>query len=122
MNVGFVTELRPSTDPAADAGAVRPAQTPPILGSDSTGESNRPQADTSVTTVPQDVVKVQMEPPGEIVVYQFVDQRGTVVLQVPPPQLLDLAQQISQELEPKARVKVPAEEMAAAAGGKSNGR
>jgi len=50
------------------------------------------------------------------VVYQFVDQHGTVVLQVPPRQLLDLAKQISQELQPKAQVQAPAEE------GKSNGR
>jgi len=62
------------------------------------------------------VVKVQLEPPGEIVVYQFVDQHGTVVLQVPPRQLLELAKQISQELQPKDPVQPSTE------GGKSNGR
>ena len=30
--------------------------------------------------------------------YQFVDQQGSLVLQVPPQQIIELAQQIAQEL------------------------
>jgi hypothetical protein len=90
----------------------------PLPGSGSTGENQPPQNNSSVARVPQDVVKVQLEPPGEIVVYQFVDQQGTVVLQVPPRQLLDLAQQISLELKRQ----VAPQEPAGSAGEKSNGR
>jgi hypothetical protein len=72
-----------------------------VSGRAPSGENGSPQNFTSRAGPAPDEVKVQLEPPGEIVVYQFVDQHGRVVLQVPPQQLLDLAQQISQELEPK---------------------
>lgn len=58
---------------------------------------------SAVAVRPQDEVKLQFEPPGEIAVYQFVDQHGTLILQVPPQQMLDLARQISQELAQEAR-------------------
>jgi len=79
----------------------RQAALAPTLGSSSTGEIQQPQNAGAVAGSPQDEVKVQLEPPGEIVVYQFVNQQGAVVLQVPPQQLLGLAQQISLELERK---------------------
>ena len=103
MHVGPAAAFQPSTDLPVDAAGVRAGQTPlpPAPGGGSSGESDRSAESTSGNASPQDVVKVQLEPPGEIVVYQFVDQRGTVVLQVPPQQLLNLAQQISQELERK---------------------
>jgi hypothetical protein len=118
MTVNSLTGNRPGPDPEIGAGGVRPAQAPPALlpKGGSTGESKHPHTTPTAATVPQDVVRVQLEPPGEIVVYQFVDQQGKVVLQVPPRQLLELAKQISQELQPKALVRTSAE------GGKANGR
>jgi len=58
---------------------------------------------------------VQVEPPGEIIVYRFMNQQGTLVLQVPPQQLLDLAQEISKELARKPAPQIPPE------GGDHNG-
>ena len=100
MNVGPVLAFQPSTELQVAPGTVPGRQTllAPAPGSGSTGENQRSQNAPAAAFSPQDVVKVQLEPPGEIVVYQFVDQQGTVVLQVPPQQLLDLAQQISKEL------------------------
>jgi hypothetical protein len=118
MAVSPLAEIRPGSVPEIDAGAVRPAQVSPVpvpAGS-SAGKSAQQQGTPATAAVPQDVVKVQLEPPGEIVVYQFVDQHGTVVLQVPPRQLLELAKQISQELQAKVPVQTSAE------GGKSDGR
>jgi hypothetical protein len=118
MAVSPLTNIRPGTEAEIGAGSVRPAQVPraPVPRSSSTEKSAHPQEASAVAVVPHDVVKVQLEPPGEIVVYQFVDEHGTVVLQVPPRQVLELAKQISQELQPKAPVPVSGEE------GKSNGR
>ncbi len=51
-------------------------------------------------------MKVQIEFPEEVPVYQFVDRQGSLVLQVPPQQMMNLAQQIAKDLaretEPKA--------------------
>jgi len=102
--------LPPSTEPQVEPGEVRVAQaSQSVPGSDSSGESGNPQIHTSESSPVQDVVKVQLEPPGEIVVYQFVDQHGTLILQVPPQQILDLARQISQELAQEAAPKEPAD-------------
>lgn len=66
---------------------------------------------------PQDEVKVQIELPAEIAVYQFVNQQGTLVLQVPPQQVLNIARDISQELAQEAIT----EKSAAIEGGKEYG-
>ena len=66
---------------------------------------------------PQDEVKVQIEPPAEIPVYQFVNQQGTVILQVPPQQLLNIADDISQELARETNT----EKSVAIEGGKDHG-
>jgi hypothetical protein len=120
MSIGPAAEFRPSTETQVDRGEVRSGQpsTIPLPERGSTGENKPPQNSSSVASDPQDVVKVQLEPPAEIVVYQFVDQHGTVVLQVPPRQLVELAQQISQELKRQAAPQEPA----GTAEGKSNGR
>lgn len=107
--------------PEVDEGAVRTAQDVPagagsVPGSAPLEENEGSQIHASRSSPVQDVVKVQLEPPGETAVYQFVDQQGTLVLQVPPQQLLDLAQQISQELARKPPSQVPAE------GGRNHGR
>jgi hypothetical protein len=56
----------------------------------------------SQASAAQDEVKMQMEPPGEIAVYQFLNQYGTLLRRVPPRQWLDLAQSISKELAQEA--------------------
>lgn len=99
MSVSPVISFPPSTEPQAEQATVRLAQTPePVSGNGSTQESDGPQVHASHVNLSQDEVKVQMEPPGEIAVYQFLNQYGTLVLQVPPQQLLNLAQEISQQL------------------------
>jgi hypothetical protein len=70
----------------------------PGSGGASSGEIPRTQTTPAVIASQQDEVKVQFEPPGDIPVYQFVNQQGSLVLQVPSQQLLSLALQISQEL------------------------
>ena len=102
MNVAPAPVFRPSAVGQAAQAVLRAGKTSiPIPGTGSNGENNQLRSAPVVTTVQQDVVKVQLKPPGEIVVYQFVDQHGTVVLQVPPQQMLELAEQISQEVAPK---------------------
>jgi hypothetical protein len=106
--------LSNSITPEAEAGEVRVAQTrqaapQSILGSGLSREHRNLQVHSPGSGPTEDVVKVQVEPPGETVVYRFVNQQGTLVLQVPPQQLLDLAQQISQELERKVPPQVPSE-------------
>jgi len=61
---------------------------------------------------------VQWEPPGETAVYRFLNQQGTLVLQVPPQQVLNLAVEIAQELDKDAAPK----ESTGGAGGKNHGR
>jgi hypothetical protein len=108
-----------ATETQAAPGPVRAEQpTPvPVPGSDPAAESGRPQDQTVHASAAQDEVKVQMEPPGEIMVYRFLDQNGTLVLQVPPQQWINLAQAINQELEQEAAPK-PA---TAIEGGKNDG-
>ena len=88
----------PPADSQAEQTVVRlPASATPVSGSSSAQETEAPQTHPSGDNTPQDEVKVQMEPPGEIAVYKFLDQNGSLVLQVPPQQVLELAQAISQE-------------------------
>jgi hypothetical protein len=54
--------------------------------------------------VAEDEVKVQWESPGNIAVYEFLDQNGSLVLQIPPQQILNLARDISQELADESRI------------------
>jgi hypothetical protein len=98
---------------------VRPEQpTPlPLPGSDPARENGTTQNHTAQSSSTQDEVKVQMEPPGDIMVYRFLDQNGTLVLQVPPQQWINLAQEISQELEQEGASK----QATAIEGGKNNG-
>jgi|ERR1700722_2635140 len=112
-----------STEPQADQGNVRveksPPQTFPPSENESNGEDSHTQ--TAATPVPrgQDEVKLQWQPPGETAVYQFVNQQGTLILQVPSEQELNLSRDISQEL---AQQEAPKAQAAAGEGGKDNGR
>jgi hypothetical protein len=107
-----------SAESQAEAAEVRVAQpgSPTTSGSDRPGENDGSQSHSLGSDLGKDEVKVQMEPPGEIAVYKFLDQNGTLVLQVPPQQMLDLAQAIRQELAQEAAPKTHGAE-----GGKNNG-
>jgi hypothetical protein len=108
---------QPPADPQPDSGTARAQSTPaPIPGSGSAAENADTQTRASHSGTEPDVVKVQLEPPDEIAVYQFVDQQGTLILQVPPQVLLNLARDISQELAAETAAKPAAVE-----GGKENG-
>jgi hypothetical protein len=108
MNVGSVSEYVPSTEYQVETPVVRPG-TSVLTGSGnvSTEETPGPQKAQIVTSSTQDEVKVQLEPPGEIVVYQFVNQQGSLILQVPSEQILSLARQIAQELAQESAPKEP---------------
>ncbi len=96
MSVGSVLTVTHSAESNAEVAIVRLPQ--PISGSNSSRESDASLIGGSQSNARQDEVKVQIEPPGAIAVYQFLNQDGTLVLQVPPQQWLDLAQEISKEL------------------------
>jgi hypothetical protein len=119
MNTGPVLVFPPSIDAQVEPGQVRPASpSPPGSGGESIREIGTSQNSTPAPAGTQDEVKVQLEPPDEIPVYQFVNQQGTVVLQVPPQPLLNLALDISQELAAESA----SQESAGVDGGKNNGR
>jgi hypothetical protein len=107
----------PSTEPPVAPGDVRAAPQS-IPGSGPSQESGDAQIQASRPDPVQDVVKVQLEPPDEIAVYQFLNQQGTLVLQVPPQQLLNIASEISQELAKEAAPK----QAIGGEGGTGNGR
>jgi hypothetical protein len=118
MVVSATLQSLPATgSPDASESFHGPAPPVAVTGSASTPENIRSQNVFSAAVGSPDVVKVQMEPPGEIAVYQFVNQQGTLVLQVPPQQLLNLAREISQELAQEAATK-----SAAIGGVKNHGR
>jgi hypothetical protein len=119
MNTAPVLVFSLATQLQIAPGEVRAAR--PVLipgsGRGPSGEGGSTSNAFSIAASPQDEVKVQMEPPGEIAVYQFVNQQGALILQVPPQPVLNLARQISQELAQEA-----ATEESAAIGGKDHGR
>jgi hypothetical protein len=123
MNTGPALVFPPSTEAQVEPGYVR-AQRGPVLpgsGSGSIGETNRSQKSSTVASSSQDEVKMQLEPPGEIAVYQFVNQQGTLILQVPSEQILSLARQIAEELAVAAEPKPSAGSAAPGTGGKDSG-
>jgi hypothetical protein len=103
MSVSPAVTFPSSAAPQGDQGQVRAEQiqTFPPSGGSSVGESAQQQTTPTSKARGEDEVKLQWEPPGNTVVYRFVDQDGTLILQVPPQQILNLAQEISQELAPK---------------------
>jgi hypothetical protein len=118
MSVSPTVQLLPAAEPSDAQGGARAAQIPALPGSGrgSTGETQATESRPAVAAIQQDEVKVQIEPPGEIAVYQFVNQQGTLVLQVPPQQVLNLARAISQEFAQEA-----VHESAAIKGGNDHG-
>jgi hypothetical protein len=115
MSVSSTFKFLPAAESSDAGGGAR--ATIPGSGSGSIGESKQVQNGPSVTVNSQDEVKVQIEPPAEIPVYQFVNQQGVLILQVPPQPMLNIAHDISQELAQEAIT----EKSAAIEGGKDDG-
>jgi hypothetical protein len=122
MSVSPTLTSPPSTELQAEPGQVRvegsPPQTFPFSGNEATGEDSQAQSASGLAPRGQDEVKLQWQPPGETPVYQFVNQEGTLILQVPSEQELNLSREISQEL---AREEVP-KQAPPDEGGSDNGR
>jgi len=118
MSVSSALIFPPSTEAPVERGSVR-AESPTIPGAGDgpTGENSSAQNSSVVLSSPEDAVKVQWNTSDQIVVYQFVNQQGSLILQVPSEQMLNLASQITQELAEEAAPKAPL----AAAGGNDNG-
>ncbi|MGA3349518.1 MAG: hypothetical protein ABSC33_10890 [Candidatus Sulfotelmatobacter sp.] len=117
MSTSAATLFPHQAESQVEAGSVQGRATlSPVPGDDSSGENEDLQIHSTRSGPAPDVVKVQLEPPDEIAVYQFVDQQGTLILQVPPQVLLNLARDISQELAAETAAK-----SAAVEGGKDNG-
>lgn len=118
MSVSPTIQLLPAAESSDAQGGARAAQIPTLPGSGrgQSRETQQTENRPSAAAIQQDEVKVQIEPPGEIAVYQFVNQQGTLVLQVPPQQVLNLARDISQEFAQEA-----VHESAAIKGGNDHG-
>lgn len=94
-------------------------QTFPPSGNASPDEVKPTQsAAQSADSLPQDEVKLQWNSAQQVPVYQFVNQHGSLILQVPSEQVLDLAHDIAQELDQEPAPKATE----AVEGGKENGR
>jgi hypothetical protein len=99
MSVGSAPRIPTSTEVQAGPGEVRPNI--PVLpgsGQDSYGKTADQQGPPAAAIDPRDEVKVQFEPPDEVAVYQFVSQDGSLIVQVPSEQMLNIAREIYQTL------------------------
>jgi|SRR5579862_4260771 len=104
MSISPVLKFLPLESSPQPLGKSRAGAGPalPNSGTAATAETSNLGNTRSAAAGAQDVVKVQMEPPGETAVYEFMNQQGTLILQVPPQSELNLARQISQELTQEA--------------------
>lgn len=120
MSVSSALIFPPSTEAPVERGSVRvEAPTIPSAGSGSSGEDAPAQTAPAEVPSPEDAVKVQWDTSDQIVVYQFVNQQGSLILQVPSEQMLNLASQITEEL---AQASASGEvKPVGGAGGKDNG-
>ena len=70
----------------------------PEAGASSNGETQHSRNVPFAAASPEDEVKVQWDQSDQVVVYQFINQQGSLILQVPSEQMLNIARDISQEL------------------------
>jgi hypothetical protein len=108
MSVTPALAIPASTDTPVELGQVRANAPVPLLpgsGQDSYGKVADQQGSPATPVDPQDEVKVQFEPPGEVAVYQFVTQDGSLIVQVPSEQMLTIAREISQSLAQESATK-----------------
>jgi hypothetical protein len=120
MSVSPTATFPPPTESQIGPEKVReaPTQTFPPSGNASAGEGERPQSAPVPPADPQDEVKLQWDTSDRIEVYQFVNQQGSLIVQVPSEQMLSIAQEISAALAREATPKEPVINE----GGKANGR
>jgi len=107
MSVAPTVTYPLSAEPLAGHGVVRPEQPGliPNAGGSSNGETQYAKTAPFVPASPEDEVKVQWDQPDQVVVYQFINQQGSLILQVPSEQMLNIARDISQELAQAAAPK-----------------
>lgn len=98
----------------------KPAQ--PNPGSASKQEIHLLQSAVHAPEIQRDEVQVQRdsEANGEIVI-RYMDRAGDVILQVPSPQMLNMARAINQDFEHAAKVRAAADAAAANEGGDNHG-
>jgi hypothetical protein len=111
----------PSAEDQAAQGKVRAPQeqTFPPSGDNPPEPARPPESASAGNADPaQDEVKLQWNSAEQIQVYQFVDQQGSLILQVPSQQLLNQAGDIAQEL---THEEAPKPAAAAVEGGKDHG-
>jgi hypothetical protein len=120
MSVTPAATFPPPADPQAVGVKVReaPPQTFPPSGNASQAEAQQAQSARVHPAGPQDEVKLQWDPSDRIEIYQFVNQQGSLIVQVPSEQMLAIAREISQALAQEAASKEPV----VTEGGKANGR
>jgi hypothetical protein len=117
MSISPTATFPPSAEPQAEQGKVRVEEAQTFSsGNASPAEISRQQSSPVSVDRGKDEVKLHWQPPGETAVYQFLNQKGSVILQVPSEQELNLGREISQELA-QAAIK----EAATVEGGKANG-
>jgi hypothetical protein len=117
MSVGPALRILASAETQAESEEVRAVAQVSSLGEDSYGKTVGPENAPAVAADLQDEVKVQIEPPAEIAVYQFTSQDGSLIVQVPSEQMLHIARDISQELAQEGIT----EKSAVTEGGHDNG-
>lgn len=107
MSVTPTVTYPPSAASLAENGVVRAEQPRliPDAGGSSNGETQPIKTASLAPVSPEDEVKVQWDQPDQVVVYQFINQQGSLILQVPSEQMLNLARDISQELAQAAAPK-----------------
>ena len=124
MNVGAAQLSAAASDVQESARQVRPA--PPQR---SPSEDNlvrltqRTQESTPPVSSEQDQVKVQWDTSVHLRIYQFVNQSGALILQVPSEQVLGVTRGIQEALQNEVLQQENAQQAEAAgnAGAKSNG-
>ena len=117
MKVSPVQSLPIPVPPQSDPPQVRSEEElRPVPGSPPTAETGDPDQRTPTPANAQDEVKLQWDSQTRITIYKFLNEQGEVVLQVPSEQMINLAQEISEQLRQQA-----AQKNSAPQGGKHDG-
>jgi hypothetical protein len=118
MSVSPTPTFPPPPEDAGGSANVRPQpQTFPPSGNNSPNSVKAPQSNANSADGPAgDEVRLQWNAKEQIPVYQFVNQQGSLILQVPSEQLINLAGEIAEELQQES-----APGAAAVEGAKNNG-
>jgi hypothetical protein len=101
MNVGPAQLFSAAIDVREPARPVRPAQPPrPNAEAEPVKAAPKPEASPPVPSFAGDEVKVQRDTSTHVMIYQFVNQQsGSLVLQVPSKEVLDLTRGIQESLQ-----------------------